>query len=165
MELTWTALGFLCVAALAAWFWHSSLAAREQANFAAQQACDRMQLQFLDGTVAFSSLTLTRGSDGWLTLRRTYIFDYTANSIERLQGFVILLGARIETVGFASDEPTRARTLARRELTASQSTPLLPPDRQLPANVLDLQEWRKRHRPDDDSGVKGGQGGHGGRNN
>ncbi len=164
MELTWTALALLCVAALAAWFWHSSLAAREQANFAAQQACDRMQLQFLDGTVAFSSLTLTRGSDGWLMLRRTYIFDYTANSIQRLQGFVILLGARIESVGFASDEQTRARALARRELAASQ--PASPPqsERQLPANVLDLQEWRKRHRHDEDSGVKDGHGGHGGQN-
>jgi hypothetical protein len=164
MELTWTALLFLCVAALAAWFWHSSLAAREQANFAAQQACERMQLQFLDGTVAFSSLTLTRGGDGWLTLRRTYIFDYTADSVERLQGFVILQGARIESVGFASDETARARSLARRELAAPHAAQVTPPEPPLPTNVLDLEEWRKRHRSDDDPSVKGGQGGHGGHN-
>src|SRR5690606_25899144 len=83
MFLSWTALVFLLAAAVVAWFWQDSLAAREQANIAALEACERLSLQFLDGTVAFARIALIRDKGGWLTLRRTYVFDYTANSIQR----------------------------------------------------------------------------------
>jgi hypothetical protein len=32
------------------------------------------------------------------------VFDYTASSIERRQGFVVLMGERVESVGFAQDQ-------------------------------------------------------------
>ena len=41
-----------------------------------------------------------RGYGGRLTLRRTYVFDYTADSVARRQGFVVLLGTKVESVGF-----------------------------------------------------------------
>jgi hypothetical protein len=137
MELSWTALALICLAGLTAWFWQDSLAARESANAAAMEACQRLGLQFLDGTVAFARLSLSRAG-GWLKLRRTYVFDYTANSIERRQGFVVLTGARVDTVGYARDEASRA------------ATPVAPP--QFPvasggeAKVLDLEDWRARSR-------------------
>lgn len=127
-------------AAAFVWFWQNSLSARERANRAAIDACTRMNLQFLDGTVAFARLRLARNDRGQLSLRRTYIFDYTATSIERRQGFVVLLGARVESIGF---EPASPRSeLARRIDTIDQPTDL---DRSN-SNVLDLQEWRQRHR-------------------
>jgi hypothetical protein len=89
MELGWTALAALILAAAIAWFWQDSLAARERANQAAMEACRRLSLQFLDDTVAFSRLEFIRGTDSLFALRRTYVFDYTANSIERRQGFVV----------------------------------------------------------------------------
>src|SRR5690606_3610347 len=79
-----------------------------RANIAAMEACQRLSLQFLDGTVAFARLSFTR-EHGRLTLRRTYVFDYTANSIERRQGFVILLGRRVESVGYAPGEERRGQ--------------------------------------------------------
>lgn len=103
MELTWGALALLCIAGAVVWFWQDSLAAREAANAAAIEACERLSLQFLDGTVAFARLSFTRVL-GRLALRRTYVFDYTANSIERRQGFVVLVGRRIESVGYAPGE-------------------------------------------------------------
>jgi hypothetical protein len=103
MELGWSALALLCLAGLIAWFWQDSLAARESANAAAMDACQRLGLQFLDGTAAFVRLSPARES-GRLKLRRTYVFDYTANSIERRQGFVVLIGSRVESVGYAPDE-------------------------------------------------------------
>lgn len=103
MELGWSALALLCLAGLIAWFWQDSLAARESANAAAMEACQRLGLQFLDGTAAFVRLSPVRES-GRLKLRRTYVFDYTANSIERRQGFVVLIGSRVESVGYAPDE-------------------------------------------------------------
>lgn len=136
-------------AALFVWFWQTSLGARERANRAAHEACQRMHLQFLDGTVAFARLGVARDDRGRLALRRTYIFDYTATSIERRQGFVVLLGARIESIGF---EPERAtgRHLSERP---SQPHEDIDPSQ---SNVLDLAEWRKRRRhqpklPDDRS--------------
>ena len=153
MELGWTALAFIILAAAAAWFWQDSLAARERANAAAIEACERIGLQFLDGTVAFARIALNRGGSGSIALRRTYVFDYTANSIERRQGFVLLTGQRIESVGYAPGESQRpigitggitggiAGAIAvQPERVAEREQPV---DR---ANVLSIEDWRARQR-------------------
>ena len=138
MQLGWTALALLILAAIAAWFWQDSLAARERANAAAIDACNRLRLQFLDGTVAFARLQFVRGMQSLFTFRRTYVFDYTANSIERRQGFIVMLGHRVESVGYerGDDKPmTKA------------STERVVDVQQLPsANILSLDEWRARQR-------------------
>ena len=157
MELGWGALVLLLVAAAVIWFLQDSLAARERANVAAIEACRRLSLQFLDGTVAFARLRFTRDR-GQFAVRRTYVFDYTANSIERRQGFVILVGRRIESVGYAPGEEQRAQRAQRPPTTVSTSVTVSPPARPAqpegpppapPANsavVLDFEEWRKRRR-------------------
>jgi hypothetical protein len=121
-------------AALFVWFWQSSLGARERANRAAVEACARMHLQFLDGTVAFARLGIARNHRGRISLRRTYVFDYTATSIERRQGFIVLLGDQIESLGFEPD-------VARKAATPSVSQHSDDPSQ---SNVLDLAEWRKK---------------------
>jgi hypothetical protein len=140
MFLSWTALVFIIAAAAIAWFWQDSLAARERANAAAIEACERLGLQFLDGTVAFARIGWTRRG-GWLTLRRTYVFDYTATSIERLQGFVVLNGHRVETVGYAPGETAHSRILQ------NAAPPREAEPKDLPANVLQLDQWRTHRRP------------------
>ncbi len=148
MELGWTALTLLIIASAVAWFWQDSLAARERANSAAIEACERLNLQFLDGTVAFARLQLLRGRGSIFDLRRTYVFDYTANSIERRQGFVVLTGRRVDSVGYARGEDRL------------EATPVIPERpialEHLPSatNVLSIDEWRARQRtatdkPDD----------------
>jgi len=152
MELGWTALAFIIIAAAVAWFWQDSLAARERANAAAIEACERLGLQFLDGTVAFARISLNRGDSGSIALRRTYVFDYTANSIERRQGFVLLTGRRIESVGYAPGESQRPVSIAAQPASFQDRgvapherapDPAAPPDR---ANVLSLEDWRARQR-------------------
>lgn len=149
MELGWGALVLLLVAAAVVWFVQDSLATRERANAAAMEACERLSLQFLDGTVAFARLAFTR-ERGQLALRRTYVFDYTANSIERRQGFVILLGRRVESVGYAPGEERRSQPAP---VTVSLSATIPPPPEPAPAPrqvesavVLDLADWRARRR-------------------
>jgi len=172
MMLSWSVLAFVVVAAALAWFWQDSLAARERANAAAIEACERLSLQFLDGTVAFARIALTRTGGGWLALRRTYVFDYTATSIERQQGFVVLLGHRVESVGYASatsaprnreslppistpraSPPERQRIIPAEATvvddTAPSSRPSSPSNvrpTSLPSNVLDLEQWRNSRR-------------------
>jgi len=81
MQLSWGLLALILLGAAVLWFWQDSLAARESANAAAKEACTRLGLQFLDGTVAFARLALVRVDGGFLQLRRTYVFDYTATSM------------------------------------------------------------------------------------
>lgn len=160
MELGWGALVLLLAAAAVIWFLQDSLAIRERANAAAMEACRRLSLQFLDGTVAFARLAFTR-ERGQLALRRTYVFDYTANSIERRQGFVILVGRRVESVGYAPGEEQRAQRAAPPMPTISLSATLVPPPAPTDAEpnppappnnsavVFDLAEWRERRRGTD----------------
>jgi len=146
MQLGWGLLTMVILAAAVLWFWQDSLAARESANAAAMDACRRLGLQFLDGTVAFARVSLVREA-GRLKLRRTYVFDYTATSIERRQGFVLLTGRRIESVGYAPGDTQADAALIRAE-------PVAPHGDMQPrgGNVLELRDWRERQNPPDDDG-------------
>jgi hypothetical protein len=84
------------------WFWHASMSAREHANGAAREACERLRLVMLDGTVSIMRLWLRRDTDGRLRIERHYGFDYTDDGYRRLRGFVIMLGARVTSVGLAA---------------------------------------------------------------
>jgi Protein of unknown function (DUF3301) len=150
---------FLLVAAIAAvLFWHRSLNARERANQAAMAACTRMGLQFLDGTVAFARLSFSFAKKRRPQLRRTYVFDYTATSFmdsgsERRQGFVIMAGAEVESIGFAPnhEESREAIKLASNGPMTIQTPAAAPPAAREPdpasnGKVLDLAEWRRKHR-------------------
>lgn len=89
------------ILAIAYKIWHSALDARELANRIARDACSRAVVQFLDETVAFAGLRWARDSRGKRALLRTYTFDYTADGFERAQGFIVLAGLRLESVGLA----------------------------------------------------------------
>jgi uncharacterized protein DUF3301 len=143
MMLSWPLLAVLLASGFAAWFWQDSLAARERANAAALEACQQLGLQFLDGTVAFARISFARKGRSVVNLKRTYVFDYTANSIERRQGFVVLLGTYVETVGYAPDQVGRGHGVP------TQARPLEP------AQIVQLQEWKQRAREDSEDRDEG----------
>jgi hypothetical protein len=99
MELSWTILGLLAALLAAAWYWYDSLGARERANDAAFETCRSTGASLLDGTVAFRRLWPVRVDGGSFQLRRTYVFDYTRDGYTRQQGFVILTGRTVDSVG------------------------------------------------------------------
>jgi hypothetical protein len=99
MELSWSLLALLAAMLALAWFWHDSLGARERANVAALETCRSTGASLLDGTVAFRRLQAVRVDGGALRLRRTYVFDYTRDGYTRQQGFVILTGRTVDSVG------------------------------------------------------------------
>jgi hypothetical protein len=143
MELGWGLLTVIVLAAAAVWFWQNSLAAREAANAAAKESCSRLGLQFLDGTVAFARIALVRVG-GQIDLRRTYVFDYTATSIERRQGFVLLTGRQVESVGYAPGDAQPDAQVVQAEPVARHS------NGSGGQNVLELRNWRERQPPPDD---------------
>jgi hypothetical protein len=90
---------FALIAGLLAFTWRAAVEARGVANAAAHEACERAGLQLLDGTVVFKSWRVARGAAGRVVLYRTYLFDYSDDGASRRQGFVILCGGELESVG------------------------------------------------------------------
>lgn len=88
----------LAVLGLGSWFWLHSIRILEIAREAGRQACDRMDVQFLDDTVAGAKLALARNAYGRRVLRRTYRFEFSETGNNRREGEVIMLGDRVEAV-------------------------------------------------------------------
>ncbi len=96
MDMT-SALFLLLLAALG-WFWFGSLRALEIARNMGKHACSDADVQFLDDTVASISMALARDKSGRRVLRRTYRFEFSETGNTRLEGRLILLGDKIESV-------------------------------------------------------------------
>lgn len=80
------------------WFWFSSLRALELARNAGRRTCSEANVQFLDDTVANIALGLARDKSGRRVLRRTYRFEFSETGNSRLEGRLILLGDKVESV-------------------------------------------------------------------
>jgi hypothetical protein len=89
---------FLLLLAALGWYWFDSIHALEIARNAGKRACIDKNVQFLDDTVASVALALVRDKSGRRVLRRTYRFEFSETGNTRLEGQLILLGDRIESV-------------------------------------------------------------------
>lgn len=89
---------FLLLLAALVWFWFDSLRALEVARNTGKRACSDANVQFLDDTVASIALALARDKSGRRVLRRTYRFEFSETGNTRLEGRLILLGDKIESV-------------------------------------------------------------------
>lgn len=89
---------FLLLLAALGWFWFASLRALEIARNIGKHACSDANVQFLDDTVANIALALARDKSGRRVLRRTYRFEFSETGNSRLEGRLILLGDKVESV-------------------------------------------------------------------
>ena len=89
---------FLLLLAVLGWFWFDSVHTIEIARNAGKRACDEANVQFLDDTVAGIALALVRDKSGRRVLRRTYRFEFSDTGDSRLEGQLIMLGDKIESV-------------------------------------------------------------------
>lgn len=87
----------LTVAALG-WFWFNSLSALELARAKGRKVCSDANLQFLDDTVANIGLALERDRSGRRVFRRTYRFEFSETGNSRLEGKLVVIGNRVESV-------------------------------------------------------------------
>ena len=77
---------------LAAWLWRASMQAKEVATCAAENACEKHNLQFLDETVALKSIKFKRDEMGSPCLLRHYQFEYYDGEQIRKISTIDLLG-------------------------------------------------------------------------
>jgi hypothetical protein len=84
--------------AAAGWFWYDSMRARERAVRAGRGACEREGLQFLDDTVLCTRTRPTRDTEGRVTLRRVYTFEFSDDGRRRRAGSIVVVGARLESL-------------------------------------------------------------------
>ncbi|MDH2915906.1 MAG: DUF3301 domain-containing protein [Gallionella sp.] len=96
--MDFASLAVLMVLGAGGWFWLHSIRILELAREAGRRACAREDLQFLDDTVASTSLALDRDASGRRILRRTYRFEFTETGNSRREGEIIMLGERVESV-------------------------------------------------------------------
>jgi|TARA_R100001509_G_scaffold131150_1_gene84570 hypothetical protein len=82
---------------LVSWFL-SSIRVRELAIEAVKQASRRDDFQLLDQNVQLCRVSLSRDGQGRWRVWRQYRFDYSVDGVERLEGFVIMLGNRLQAV-------------------------------------------------------------------
>jgi len=89
----------LVVAAiLGGWLLFEALRAREAAIRVTRDACKQQGLQLLDDTVHGVRLGFVRDHEGVVRLRRTFLFDFSEDGINRRSGSVVMLGARVESM-------------------------------------------------------------------
>ena len=93
-------VSLLVIAFLAfmAWFWFDSVRAKETATVAASQACQQIQAQLLDQTVALKRLRIGRDDLGKVQLQRSYNFELSLDREARSFGRVILLAQKVSSV-------------------------------------------------------------------
>jgi Protein of unknown function (DUF3301) len=99
VELSWGLLLLLLALGGCVLFVNDALVARDRANVAARETCAATGGMLLDGTVAYRSLRVVRGYDGTPMFERTYLFDYSLDGETRQQGFVVVCGRRVESIG------------------------------------------------------------------
>lgn len=118
----------LALAAIAAWLWHGH-GLREHALASARRHCQRLDIELLDGNVAFRRLAIVRDGAGHRRLARLYDFEFTVTGEQRLNGSITLFG----------------RQVGRIELDAHPLPDSAPPPADDP-KVIRLDEWRRDHR-------------------
>lgn len=78
--------------------WLDTLRARERAVAGCAAACRRMDVQFLDQTVALAFIGLARQPGGGVVIRRRYVFDFSTDGADRRHGCAELLGIQVHYV-------------------------------------------------------------------
>jgi hypothetical protein len=96
----------IAVLMLLLWFWRDSLRARERALRISRRACEQINAQLLDETVALIKLRLCRTKAGTMALCRQYTFDFSLDGAQRRSGSIAMKGQGIEDLVLDIDQTT-----------------------------------------------------------
>ena len=121
----------MVLATIGAWIWHAH-GLREQALLLVTRHCARLEVELLDGNVAFRRYALVADARGRRRFARIYDFEFTVTGEQRLSGRITLFGRQagrieLDPHPFPAQQQTQAE---------------LPPI----DNIVSLSEWRNRQR-------------------
>lgn len=77
------------------WYWWDTIWAKEIARRAGRKACEDIDLQFLDDTVAKQKIWFRRHNRGYLIICRRYSFEFASQGDVRYKGQIILFGKNV----------------------------------------------------------------------
>ena len=89
-------------------YWQSTQKVREIALAATIRHCHEMELQMLDGYIAWHAISLKKDRRGKIHISRCYVFEFSSTGAERYNGKITMLGRRVETIQL---EPYRIENL------------------------------------------------------
>lgn len=124
---------FLLLAAVAAWLWHGH-GIRERALQRVKQHCKQVDIELLDGNVAFQRLGIVRDARGRRRLSRIYGFEFTVTGEQRHSGRILMFGMHPGSIEL-DPHPFRAPPAESSQTLSTQP----------PAQVIELQQWRRDH--------------------
>ena len=90
---------------LAGLYFFAAIRVRELAVQAVGRASQRDDFQLLDQAVHLRRLSLSRDERGRWRIWRQYRFDYSYDGVERRQGFVVMLGGKLQSLVIAEHAP------------------------------------------------------------
>src|SRR5437879_1429861 len=84
--------------ALAVWIVFDALRAREAAIRVGKTACQQQGVQFLDDTVRGVRTRWARDADGRVRWRRTFVFEFSEDGVNRRGGSITMLGDQVDSL-------------------------------------------------------------------
>ncbi|MBI5918617.1 MAG: DUF3301 domain-containing protein [Nitrosomonadales bacterium] len=93
-----TSLIALLLVAAIVWYWQNSVHVLELARNAGRGSCLGANVQFLDDSVASIKLGVARDPFGRRVLQRTYRFEFSETGNSRIEGRIVMLGDKVESV-------------------------------------------------------------------
>ncbi|HEC29408.1 MAG TPA: DUF3301 domain-containing protein [Gammaproteobacteria bacterium] len=87
----------LCFLAII-WYWLDGMSAKELARKGGLDACNNVEVHFLDESVVLNKLRLKRDGDGRVFFNRHYQFEFTSDGSCRYRGDIVLLGKKVMQV-------------------------------------------------------------------
>ncbi|NBA97056.1 DUF3301 domain-containing protein [Pseudomonas sp. R5(2019)] len=108
-----------------AWLWHNH-GLREKALERVKQHCAKLDIELLDGNVAFKRFTFARDAQGRRRFARVYTFEFTVTGEQRHPGMITQFGAHTVQIELAP-YPF--------EIKPPQSS----------ADVIEMNQWRQEH--------------------
>ncbi|MDQ6621814.1 MAG: DUF3301 domain-containing protein [Pseudomonadota bacterium] len=90
-------IALLIVTALVVWVVFDALRAREAAIRTGKATCGQQGLQFLDDTVRGVRTRWARDSEGHVRWRRTFVFEFSEDGVNRRGGSITMLGDEVDS--------------------------------------------------------------------
>lgn len=88
----------ICFMCLAYGYWFNAQKVKEIALATVRDHCLAMEVQMLDGYVALNGIRLKRDKTGKMQVRRSFLFEFSSTGNERYNGYVLMLGRRVESI-------------------------------------------------------------------